>query len=412
MTQVAGPVGLPERGRLQSAYEALRPAYEAALYDLYRNLRALLENSGYTPTIKYRLKRFESYCEKLSRSDRRKGEGEVEPVTDLLGIRVVCPFLEDVEEIERLLTGRFEVVETVRKAEDHSFREFGYDSVHLVIGLSPDQLETVLPGTRRVCEIQLRTILQDAWAEVEHELIYKSDITLPNQSIRRKLASLNATLALSDLTFQELRDYQRQIRQRTNDRRASLANRTGLSEALDISLPSEARPERAGQLEPMPLALTNTLEKTMMAALEAHSQDDLETAVELYGKLLGMKLERSVRSLVYNHRGMAFFVMGDYRRALKDFSRAIAYNAENCRNYGNRGLCHRMLGSYDKSIEDYDRALQISPSHLDSRFGRAQTYYDMKLHFKAIADCEQVLQVDPEHGSAADLARCIRRELL
>ena len=96
MTQLAGPVGLPERGRLQSTYEALRPAYEAALYDLYRNLRALLENSGYAPTIKYRLKRFESYCEKLSRSDRRKGEGEVEPVTDLLGIRVVCPFLEDV----------------------------------------------------------------------------------------------------------------------------------------------------------------------------------------------------------------------------------------------------------------------------------------------------------------------------
>jgi putative GTP pyrophosphokinase len=38
--------------------------------------------------------------------------------------------------------------------------------------------------------VQLRTILQDAWAEVEHELIYKSDIKLPNASIRRKLAAL------------------------------------------------------------------------------------------------------------------------------------------------------------------------------------------------------------------------------
>ncbi len=66
---------------------------------------------------------------------------------------------------------------------------------------------------KRVCEIQLRTILQDAWAEVEHELVYKSDISLPNQSIRRKLASLNATLTLSDLIFQEIRDYQKEIRQ-------------------------------------------------------------------------------------------------------------------------------------------------------------------------------------------------------
>lgn len=413
MTPKAGSTaGLPDRGRLQSAYEALRPAYEGALYALYQDLRALLEKSGYSPTIKYRIKRFESYCEKLSRSDRSTGEGKVGPVTDLLGIRVVCPFLEDVEEVERLIADNFDVVETVRKAEDHSFREFGYDSLHLVIHLASDHLETILPGTQRVCEIQLRTILQDAWAEVEHELVYKTDITLPNQSIRRKLASLNATLTLSDLIFQELRDYQRQIRQRTHDRRASLANKINLSEAITIAHPSGASPEWVEQLAPMLLTLTSSLEKTMMAALEAHSQGDLETAVELYGKLLGMKLDKSVRSLVYNHRGMAFFVMGDYRRSLKDFTRAISYNGENCRNYGNRGLCYRVLGNYERAIEDYDRALQISPAHLDSRFGLAQTYYDMKLFSKALSECELVLQVDSEHGPAAELARCTRREML
>ena len=60
--------------------------------------------------------------------------------------------------------------------------------------------------------------MQDAWAEVEHELVYKSDITLPNQSIRRKLASLNATLTLSDLIFQEIRDYQKEIRRHGRNR--------------------------------------------------------------------------------------------------------------------------------------------------------------------------------------------------
>ncbi len=409
---VGSKAGLPERDRLHSAYEALRPAYEGALNELRLDLHTLLEKSGYSPTIKYRIKKFESYYEKLSRSSRRKGEATVEPVTDLLGIRVVCPFLEDVEEIERLIADNFDVIETERKAEDHSFREFGYDSVHLIVHMSSGHLKTILPGTQRVCEIQLRTTLQDAWAEVEHELVYKSDIALPNQSIRRKLASLNATLTLSDLIFQELRDYQKQIRQRSQHRRASIIKNINFSDSISISHPSGTSPEWVGQLAPIPLALTNSLEKTMMAALEAHSQGDLETAVELYGKLLGMKLNKSVRSLVYNHRGMAFFVMGNYSRSLKDFNRAISHNGDNCRIYGNRGLCHRVLGNYERAIKDYDKALQISPAHLDSRFGLAQTYFEMKLYSKALSECELVLQVDPEHGPAAELARFTRRGML
>ena len=100
-----------------------------------------------------------------------------EQITDLFGLRVVCPFLEDIETVAKLVSERFKVVETVRKANQHSFREFGYDSLHLVIRMPGEtQLKAPLPGTATTCEIQLRTILQDAWAEVEHELVYKSDI--------------------------------------------------------------------------------------------------------------------------------------------------------------------------------------------------------------------------------------------
>jgi putative GTP pyrophosphokinase len=55
-----------------------------------------------------------------------------------------------------------------------------------------------------VCEVQVRTILQDAWAEVEHELVYKAEFTPFDEPMKRKLAALNANLTLSDMLFQEI----------------------------------------------------------------------------------------------------------------------------------------------------------------------------------------------------------------
>ncbi len=204
---------LPDRATTEKLYLELRPDYEQLLHNIYQQLRKIVEDEGLSVTIKYRFKRFDNYCEKLVRLSKLQGSDLLQ-ITDLLGIRVVCPFLEDLETVERLITQNFEILEMERKAEQHSFHEFGYDSVHLLIRTEPLDRPTYLPHSGNVCEIQLRTILQEAWAEVEHELVYKSDINMPNHSIRRKLASLNASLSLSDLIFQEIRDYQKEIRQR------------------------------------------------------------------------------------------------------------------------------------------------------------------------------------------------------
>ena len=72
-----------------------------------------------------------------------------------------------------------------------------------------------------VCEIQIRTILQDAWAEVEHELVYKSEFSPFDLPLRRKLASTNASLSLADIIFQEIRDYQTKLQREVDERRAS-----------------------------------------------------------------------------------------------------------------------------------------------------------------------------------------------
>jgi len=404
-----GHLRLPERGKAKALYEKQLPAHKAALQNLAQEIRLILEQQELTPSIKFRIKSFEAYFVKLRKQNTANGSSRIVTINDFFGLRIVCPFLEDVETVSSLLATHFELLETESKASQHSFREFGYDSVHHAIRLATQQRGRLLPGVRRVCEIQLRTILQDAWAEVEHELVYKSDISLPNQSIRRKLASLNATLTLSDLIFQEIRDYQKEIRKHDRKRRAIAAR--DVNEDNDIAISHPTATEPPARMGPIPSTMASHLEKTMLRALEAHSNHDLETAIALYGQLLGMQLDRKIRGLVYNHRGMAYFAMGSYQRALKDFANAIKYDQDSDRGYANRGLCYRVLKKYDRALKDFDRAIRINPGRPDGFFGRAQTYHDMQQYAQARTDCEKALNVHSGYQPARELIKTLQDDL-
>ncbi|NIQ08964.1 hypothetical protein GWN42_05740, partial [candidate division KSB1 bacterium] len=87
----------------------------------------------------------------------------------------------------------------------------------------------------------------------------------------------------------------------------------------DIAISHPTASTSTTRMGPVPSTMASHLEKIMLRALEAHSNHDLETAIALYGQLLGMQLAPKMRGLVYNHRGMAFFAMGNHQRALKDF---------------------------------------------------------------------------------------------
>ena len=398
-----------QRDELEKIYETRQPAYEDALTDLYQEVRSLLETHEYTPTIKYRFKRFNNYFGKLKKVLKGAENGGSGLITDLLGLRIICPFLEDLDIIERLLTEHFQIVEMERKGGQNSFREFGYDSVHLLIKLKDGTLEEPIPHTGDVCEIQLRTILQDAWAEVEHELVYKSDIVLPNESIKRKLASLNATLTLSDLIFQEIRDYQKEIRHHGRKRRESVAETLRTQEMITLPPQTEWSPPSTMTVEPLPYSLASELEKTLLSALNAHSNNDLEIAIDFYDQLLEMEMEQRIRAMVYNHRGMAYFSLGDFPQANRDFSKSIQSDMQSYRSLANRGLVNRMLRKFDCSVDDYSRALEIDPSGFESYFGRAQTFCELQLFTKALEDCEKTLVLQPDFSPAQELSQLIRR---
>ncbi len=399
----------PDRTRCGKLYKALRPALEDQLQEICQQLRQRLDTQGFSATIKSRVKKFENYFHKISQL-KPEPPGAALLISDLLGLRVISPFLEDLTAIEQLITANFNVVDMERKGDSHSFREFGYDSVHLLIQLE----ETVgerLPNTGPICEIQLRTILQDAWAEVEHELVYKSDLVFPNDSIKRKLASLNASLALSDLIFQEIRDYQKELRARGLQRRQSVEELLSAARPIEIDrLPEgvlgvadESMVDDDGKESPQ------GLEKSMFRALQEHSNKNFPAAIRIYGQILRMKLEATLRSLVYNHRGMALFALAEYQRAIEDFSKALQYNEENGRAWCNRGLVYRVQGKYDQSLADYDQAINLSSTSLDGFWGRAQTCFEMKLFSRALNDCRIALSLQDDFLPAQELEKTIQR---
>ncbi|MBE0598607.1 MAG: hypothetical protein IH614_15195 [Desulfuromonadales bacterium] len=398
---------LPDPTRTRELYAAVRPSYEEALRRLSESVRDLLEQQGLSPTIKYRIKRFDAYYEKLQRSARKTKGAPV--ISDLLGLRVICPFLEDLGTIEALISRHFEVVEVVRKATVHSFREFGYDSVHLLVRLQNFELEVPLPHTRRLCEVQLRTTLQDAWAEVEHELIYKSRLTFPNESIRRKLAALNATLTLSDNIFQEIRDYQKGIMALDRRRRGALESALQLP-GIELPLVAEEPAPAPAESPPLPITHGSPLERAMLEALQVHSQHQFEQAALLYSRLLGMRLNRKIRALIYNHRGMARFALGHTAEALSDFSQALSHDADNLRARCNRALVYRLQKRLAPALADYDAVLESDPSLADAWLGRAQTYLEMAFADRALTDCEKALEINSELTAARELQARIRRD--
>jgi len=399
---------LPDRSKVKALYEKQLHEHKSDLQQLTQDVRLILEQQGLTPAIKFRVKSFDAYFDKLRKMNSSNSMRRIITISDFFGLRIICPFLEDIETVSKLIASHYEVLETERKATQHSFREFGYDSVHLLIRFEPLHSGRLLSGVRKVCEVQLRTILQDAWAEVEHELVYKSDISLPNESLRRKLASLNATLTLSDLIFQEIRDYQKELRQHGRKRRA-IAEHSRHDESL-IAISHPTTPS-ASRVSPVPSTMASHLEKIMLRALEAHSSHDLDTAIALYGQLLSMRLEPKIRGLVYNHRGMAYFALGSHQRALQDFSNAIRYDGSNDRGYANRGLCFRVLKKYERALADFSQAIIINPNRPDGYYGRAQTYCDMQRDDLALADCEKALNIHSGYQPARELIKLMQGDL-
>jgi putative GTP pyrophosphokinase len=254
-----------------------------------------------------------------------------------------------------------------------------------------------------VAEIQIRTILQDAWAEVEHELVYKAEFTPFDDSMKRKLAAVNASLFLADIIFQEVRDYQRQLNGELGKRRNSFFKK--IEESTDALLFEADKPEEfiSGDLAPLvSLSPANktTIDDLLLNALYAHNKNQFPEAIRFYSQILEMKPDDSISSLIYKHRGMANFAQSQYQDAIDDFSQALVLDDGAYKAAYYRGIVRAVLRQYAEAVDDFSLSLHINPYQSFCLYRRGQAHYHLEDYPQALADCEAALALDPQSSSA------------
>jgi putative GTP pyrophosphokinase len=157
-------------------------------------------------SVPSRVKSSESLINKINRSD--KNYKSLEDVTDLIGLRIITYFSEDVDRIANIIENAFKIdqVNSIDKRVALDPDRFGYLSLHYVISFKEDRLKFTeyrkYKGLK--AEIQIRSILQHTWAEIEHDLGYKSKAQIP-KDLRRSFSRIAGLLEIADLEFVKLR---------------------------------------------------------------------------------------------------------------------------------------------------------------------------------------------------------------
>lgn len=182
---------------LLAEFDAVAESLAARGRAIAAELEALLRPRIKLHSVVWRVKERESLAGKLARPDR--SYADLWSITDLLGIRVITYFDEDVDRVGSVIEANLPI--DLRNSTDKRRREaaeFGYRSLHYVCALGGE-----FPESARY-EIQVRTVLAHAWAEIEHDLGYKAS-AVPEVA-RRRLNRLAGLLELADQEFGAIRD--------------------------------------------------------------------------------------------------------------------------------------------------------------------------------------------------------------
>ncbi|WP_240645716.1 DUF429 domain-containing protein [Georgenia sp. SYP-B2076] len=204
--------GDPVRRAVQ-AYASQRPALVRITAEYVALITALLDEAGINYlTVTGRTKSVESFAGKAARTvdGRPAFPDPLRQITDQIGVRVVTYDLSDVQTVVDLLADQLVLLgdrdmglETAREGR------FGYSSRHVLVTL--DATRATAPEHAdlrdRTASVQIRTVLQHAWAEFEHDIRYKG--TLPEEyapDLNRRFTLAAGLLDLADREFSAIRD--------------------------------------------------------------------------------------------------------------------------------------------------------------------------------------------------------------
>ncbi len=204
-----------ERRIFLQYYDDNRQLFEEAKNAFISTIALLLKQSkvGEVTKIEGRIKNKNECIKKFHRKYQSKLEAEEKVyriqdyISDLIGIRIICLYEDQIAQVAEVLKQHFRIIDVTDKISAVESTEdfFGYKGLHMDLALS-NELATQKKYHQFIelpFELQIRTLIQDAWSVLDHKIKYKKSI--PND-LRRRINVLSALFELADREFKEIRN--------------------------------------------------------------------------------------------------------------------------------------------------------------------------------------------------------------
>lgn len=186
-------------------YEANQENYKTLLEEVQYQLSKLpSEQKVKIHSIPHRIKNIDSLITKIR---KKKIARPFDQIHDLVGFRVICLFLSDIEKIGKAIEAKFNVFDKDDKINEEESKVFGYMSLHLKAKLKQPLREEIDQKIANIpFEIQVRTIAQDAWASISHYLDYKTNNI--SKDFERDFYALSGLFYIADTHFSLIKEEQ------------------------------------------------------------------------------------------------------------------------------------------------------------------------------------------------------------
>lgn len=189
------------------SYDEQKNKFNSYALSLKSLLNTLIRNEELSiHSLDSRVKTRKSLEGKITKKNKYKSIGDI---TDIVGIRIITHYSDDVDKIAELVESEFIIdsENSIDKRVSIEPEKFGYLSLHYIVSLNEARtsLKEYEVYKEIKAEIQIRSILQHAWAEIEHDIGYKSATGLPNE-IRRYFSRLSGLLELADDEFVKIKE--------------------------------------------------------------------------------------------------------------------------------------------------------------------------------------------------------------
>lgn len=203
-----------EKDAFETYYESNRKLLTAAKNAYMRIISSLIKRSdvGEVTRIQGRVKDRDECIKKFCRKYQGRLEADEQPyeirdfISDLIGVRIVCLYEDQISVLTELLQRHFRVLDITDKISALESTEdyFGYKGLHMDLALNDKMAAKpkYLPYARLSFEVQIRSLIQDAWSVLDHKIKYKKSIPI---DLKRRINVLSALFELADREFKEIR---------------------------------------------------------------------------------------------------------------------------------------------------------------------------------------------------------------